>query len=309
MRTTEVLDALGELLGPHIFPDKGDGTNPRACPSCGNGTLSLKLGKFGAFIGCSNYPECRYTRQLAVPVAGEGDGEGGGTGDGTRKLGTDPVSGQEVTVRDGRFGPYVQLGEGEKPKRVSLPKGMTPPGLELERALKLLELPKQVASHPETGEPILVGIGKYGPYVQHGRTYANLERDDDVLAVGANRAIDLIVTKETKGGGPALRRGGPAGSFARRASDARRRRGGAAGKIRALCQSWQGQRHVAQGYGRGSGDVAAGDRTHRREGWQRQGRAGTRAGQGRAGGEGQGEAGGQGRGRQAGCEKQAGCEA
>jgi DNA topoisomerase-1 len=197
LRVSDVLSALNDSLGPHIFPDKGDGSNPRLCPTCGTGALSLKLGKFGAFIGCSNYPECRYTRQLSAPADGNGDGPAGASPDGTRKLGEDPQTGLEVTVRDGRFGPYVQLGEGDKPKRSSLPKGMTPAGLDLERALALLELPKEVAKHPESGEPILVGIGRYGPYVQHGRTYANLEKDDDVLAIGANRAIDLVVAKES----------------------------------------------------------------------------------------------------------------
>ncbi|MGU9981883.1 type I DNA topoisomerase [Phreatobacter sp. HK31-P] len=197
LRVSDVLSALNDSLGPHIFPDRGDGSNPRACPTCGTGALSLKLGKFGAFIGCSNYPECRFTRQLAAPSADAVDGPASTAADGTRKLGDDPVSGLEVTVRDGRFGPYVQLGEGEKPKRSSLPKGLTPAGLDLERALALLELPKEVAKHPESGEPILVGIGRYGPYVQHGRTYANLEKDDDVLAIGANRAIDLVIAKES----------------------------------------------------------------------------------------------------------------
>jgi DNA topoisomerase-1 len=203
LRTTEVLDALNELLGPHIFPDKGDGSNPRTCPTCGTGQLSLKLGKFGAFIGCSNYPECKYTRQLtANGVEGEGDGssENGGT-PGVKVLGTDPETGLEVTLRDGRFGPFVQLGEGEKPKRSSLPKGLSPAMVDLQKAVKLLALPRQVATHPESGEPILASIGRYGPYVQHGKTYANLGPGDDVLEIGANRAIDLIVTKESGGGG------------------------------------------------------------------------------------------------------------
>ncbi|WP_439575455.1 type I DNA topoisomerase [Phreatobacter sp.] len=197
LRVSDVLSALNESLGPHIFPDRADGANPRACPSCGSGMLSLKLGKFGAFIGCSNYPECRFTRQLAAPGEGNGEGPADAAPDGTRRLGNDPVSGLEVIVRDGRFGPYIQLGEGEKPKRSSLPKGLEPASLDLARALALLELPKEVARHPESGNPILVGIGRYGPYVQHDRTYANLEKDDDVLAIGSNRAIDLIIAKET----------------------------------------------------------------------------------------------------------------
>lgn len=203
LRMSEVLDALNEELGPHIFPKKADGSDPRACPSCGTGQLSLKLGKFGSFIGCSNYPECRYTRQLAA----NGDGETSAAADGgPRVLGKDPETGLDVTLRDGRFGPYVQLGEGDKPKRQTLPKGLAPDLVDLEKALKLLSLPREVATHPESGKPILAGIGRFGPYVQHERTYANLGKDDDVLEIGANRAIDLIITKEQGGG----RRGGAA---------------------------------------------------------------------------------------------------
>uniref|UniRef100_UPI0035CB8DBE topoisomerase C-terminal repeat-containing protein n=1 Tax=uncultured Methylobacterium sp. TaxID=157278 RepID=UPI0035CB8DBE len=208
LRVTEVLEALNTLLGAHIFPAKADGSNPRTCPTCATGQLSLKLGKFGSFVGCSNYPECKYTRQLSASgVDGEGDGssaEGGQPG--TRVLGNDPVSGLPVTIRDGRFGPFVQLGEAstekdaEKPKRSSLPKGVTPSMVDLEKALRLLSLPREVARHPETGAPILANLGRFGPYVQHGKTYANLGRDDDVLEVGANRAIDLIVAKEQGGG-------------------------------------------------------------------------------------------------------------
>ncbi|MCA0425230.1 MAG: type I DNA topoisomerase [Proteobacteria bacterium] len=198
LRTTEVLNALDELLGPHFFADKGDGKDPRACPRCGNGRLSLKLGRTGPFIGCGNYPECRFTRALAV-VGENGDGENALDADGVRRLGTDPETGLEVTARDGRFGPYVQLGEGEKPKRSSLPKGTGLAALTLEMALNLLRLPREVGKHPETGEPILAGIGRFGPYVQHGKTYANLTPGDDVLTIGLNRAVDLIATKESKG--------------------------------------------------------------------------------------------------------------
>ena len=208
LRTTEVLDALNELLGPHIFPAKADGGDPRACPNCGAGQLSLKLGKFGAFIGCSNYPECKFTRQFQAAAEGEGETAGDPGTPGVRLLGNDPETGLPVTIRDGRFGTFVQLGEAEegtKPKRSSLPPGTVSNDVDLETALKLLALPRPVATHPESGEPILVGIGRYGPYVQHGKTYANLERDDDVLSVGANRAIDLIVAKET--GGNRFRRG------------------------------------------------------------------------------------------------------
>jgi DNA topoisomerase-1 len=197
-RTAAVLEGLNDHLGPMLFRDKGDGSDPRACPKCGSGQLSLKLGKLGPFIGCSNYPECRFTRPLSVPNGEDGEGEAGASG--TLVLGTDPASGLEVTVRDGRFGPYVQLGEGEKPKRASLAKGMTVKSVDLEQALALLALPREVGRHPESGEPILAGIGRYGPYVQHGKTYANLEGVDDVFTVGINRAVDLIATKEAGGG-------------------------------------------------------------------------------------------------------------
>ena len=196
LRTTEVLDNLNEVLGPHIFPQREDGGEPRQCQVCGTGQLSLKLGKFGAFVGCSNYPECKFTRQLNQ--TGEAvEGEAGG---GPKVLGLDLASALEVTLRDGRFGPYIQLGEpaeGEKPKRSSLPKGLAPADVTLEHALALLALPREVAKHPETKEPIFAALGRYGPYVQHGKTYANLGNDDDVLAIGGNRAIDLIIAKES----------------------------------------------------------------------------------------------------------------
>ena len=195
-----MLNALNDLLEPHIFPAKEDGGNPRACPRCGAGLLSLKLSKTGPFIGCTNYPECRYTRPFAKPVEGaDGATPAGEDGNGIKVLGVDPESGLEVTLRDGRFGPYVQLGEGEKPKRQSLPKDLRAADVDLARALRLLSLPRTVGLHPETGEPILASLGKYGPYVQHGKTYANIGADEDVLTIGLNRAVDLIVTKETAG--------------------------------------------------------------------------------------------------------------
>ncbi|RTL86182.1 MAG: type I DNA topoisomerase [Hyphomicrobiales bacterium] len=201
LRTTQVLDSLNELLGPHIFPAKEDGSDPRLCPACNSGQLSLKVGKFGAFIGCSNYPECRYTRTLSPPTGDAAEN----ARPGVKVLGQDPETGAEITLRDGRFGAYVQEGEqeegGEKPKRASVPKTIKPEDLTLQQALALLSLPREVAKHPTTGEPIVANIGRFGPYVQHGKTYANVGRDDDVLTIGANRAIDLIVQKESGGGG------------------------------------------------------------------------------------------------------------
>src|SRR6478609_8079148 len=195
--TRQVLDSLNELLGPHIFPSRGEGVDPRLCPLCGEGQLSLKLGKFGAFVGCSRYPECKFSRVLAPSGAEASEGDRPGV----RVLGEDPATGEEITLRNGRFGEYIQQGDGEKPKRSSLPKGLSADDVTLEKALALLALPRQVARHPTSGEAILAGIGRYGAYVQHGKTYANLGRDDDVLEIGGNRAIDLIVAKESGRGG------------------------------------------------------------------------------------------------------------
>ena len=195
LRVSEVLDALNESLKDHIFPPKADGSDPRRCPTCGTGQLSLKLGKFGAFIGCSNYPECKHTMQLSDAASGT---ESAAAGDGI--LGVDPESGLNVLLKSGRFGPYVQLGDGDEPKRSSLPKGWTPDSLTLERALQLLTLPRIVGDHPETGKPISAGIGRYGPFILHDGTYANLPDVEEVFTVGLNRAVDLLAQKAAGGG-------------------------------------------------------------------------------------------------------------
>ena len=194
LRVTHVLDALNIALGPHIFPQKEDGSDPRACPTCGAGQLSLKTGKFGAFIGCSNYPECRFTRTLANSE-GDGDAENA-----DRELGAHPVTEQPVWLKIGRFGPYVEMPEGDKLKRSSLPKGWTPASIDLEKALRLLSLPREVGIHPEDNAVILAGIGRYGPYVQHSGTYANLESAEEVFEVGLNRAVTVLAEKRAGGG-------------------------------------------------------------------------------------------------------------
>ena len=195
LRVSEVLDALNDLLADHIFPPRADGSDPRRCPTCGTGTLSLKLGKFGAFIGCSNYPECKHTMQLSDAATGQSSEAASGDG----ILGTDPETGEEVHLKTGRFGPYVQLGEGKEPKRSSLPKGWSAATLPLEQALKLLSLPREVGLHPETGLPITAGIGRYGPFVLHDGKYANLPDVEEVFTVGLNRAVDLIAQKAAGG--------------------------------------------------------------------------------------------------------------
>ncbi len=195
LRVAEVLDALDDMLGPHIYPPREDGGDVRQCPSCGTGRLNLKAGKFGAFVGCSNYPECRYTRPLAADSEASAD----------RILGKDAETDLDVVVKAGRFGPYIQLGEqkdyaeGEKPKRAGIPKNMSPSDIELELALKLLSLPREIGRHPETGEPITAGIGRFGPFVKHEKTYASLEAGDEVFDIGLNRAVTLIAEKVAKG--------------------------------------------------------------------------------------------------------------
>jgi DNA topoisomerase-1 len=197
LRVTHVLDALNEALGPHIFPAKEDGSDPRLCPTCNVGQLSLKTGKFGAFIGCSNYPECRFTRPIAQP---DGDGE---AAEGDRELGINPKSGQTVWLKNGRFGHYVEETplEGDKPKRSSLPKGWPPASIDIDKALRLLELPREVGKHPEDGKVIVAGIGRYGPFVLHEGTYANLESADEVFDVGLNRAVAVLAEKRAGGKG------------------------------------------------------------------------------------------------------------
>ncbi|PZO75165.1 MAG: type I DNA topoisomerase [Mesorhizobium amorphae] len=198
LRVSDVLDALNDDLAPLLFPAREDGSNPRTCPKCGTGQLSLKLGRYGAFVGCSNYPECGFTRQLGE--TGEPGAEGGGEGEGNRTLGTDPDTGEEITLRSGRFGPYVQRGEGKEAKRSSLPKGWTPASVDHEKALSLLRLPRDVGTHPETGKMMSAGLGRYGPFLLHDGTYANLESIEDVFTIGLNRAVTVLAEKKEKGG-------------------------------------------------------------------------------------------------------------
>jgi len=192
-----VLEALDAELGRHFFPDDGPdnatGRDPRLCPGCGNGRLSLKLGRFGAFIGCSNYPQCRYTRAFGA----ETEDEPGGA---DAVLGSDPVSGQSVALKKGPYGHYLQLGEGEngnKPRRVAVPRGLKPADIDLDAALRLLALPRDIGRHPETGEPITAGIGRFGAYIKHGAAFTSLGADDDVLTIGLNRAVTLLAEAKT----------------------------------------------------------------------------------------------------------------
>jgi DNA topoisomerase-1 len=200
LRITDVLNVLNEDLAPLAFPARADGSNPRICPKCGTGNLSLKLGKFGAFVGCSNHPECSYTKQLGADTLDE-NGEIRSAGDEPKLLGTDPFTGEEITIRSGRFGPYIQRGDGKEAKRASLPKGWTVDNTDHEKALALLSLPRDIGAHPETGKMISAGVGRYGPYVLHDGTYANVENVEEVFSIGLNRAVTVLADKLAKGPG------------------------------------------------------------------------------------------------------------
>lgn len=200
LRVSAVLDVLNEALGHHVFPPVDENGNikekPRLCPLCNEGELSLKLGRHGAFVGCSNYPECKFTRPFSTQEEAENainpDGE---------EITKHPETGQPILLKSGRFGPYLEMDIGEeKPKRSSLPKGWSPQELDPEKALMLISLPREVGKHPEDEEPILANLGRYGPYVQHQRTFANLASVEEMFTIGLNRAVSLIADKRAGGG-------------------------------------------------------------------------------------------------------------
>jgi DNA topoisomerase-1 len=257
---TNVIDHLDADLGSHFFPPE-PGKDPRQCQACLDnkdlkpGRLGLKLGKFGAFIGCSNYPECKFTRPLIVSDKDGDDSGGASLANEPKILGTEPGSGRTVSLRRGPYGPYVQIDPvpetvedlkvareeqqtyeaakakakeagkkapkkpkkkaGPKPKRQGLPKGTKPEDVTLEAALKLLSLPRDVGNHPETGEMIQAGIGRFGPFLKHAGKFTSLPKDDDVLHVGMNRAVEVLATaaekaaaREAAGVKKPVRRGG-----------------------------------------------------------------------------------------------------
>ena len=200
LRIGEVLEKINEVLEPHLFPDRGDGSDPRLCPACEAGRLSMRTARSGgAFIGCSNYPECRYTRPFGPPGM-EGESAGG-----DRMLGVEPESGLQVSLKSGRFGPYVQLGEATaeepKPKRSSLPKAWPPESIDLGRALQLLSLPRHVGTHPEDGAEVEANLGRYGPYVRWNKVYANLPDEEEIFTIGMNRAVEVLAAKQASRGG------------------------------------------------------------------------------------------------------------
>jgi DNA topoisomerase-1 len=192
-KPSEVTAALDLFLEPYLFPAKEDGSDPRLCPNCGNGRLALRGGKFGAFVACSNYPECKYTRRFGQGGSEEAVAE-------NETLGTDPATGLPIERKSGRFGPYIQVGEGKEAKRASIPKDV--PELDLEWAIKLLSLPREVGTHPESGNPITASIGRYGPYLAHDGKYARLQSTADVFETGMNAAVVKLAEAAAGGGRP-----------------------------------------------------------------------------------------------------------
>ena len=193
-KPSEVTAELDKFLEPYLFPDKGDGTDPRLCPSCGVGKLALRGGKFGAFVACSNYPDCKFTRRFGQP----GGAEGGDSG--PEVIGQDPETGEDISRRSGRFGPYIQRGEGKEAARASIPKDI--PELDLDWAVKLLNLPRTIGNHPETGNPITASIGRYGPYLAHDGKYARLTSTTEVFETGMNAAVVKLAEAAAGGGRP-----------------------------------------------------------------------------------------------------------
>jgi DNA topoisomerase-1 len=206
VKTAAIIEELNDRLAYHLFPQDEHGNPVRSCPECKEGTLSLKVGKFGAFLGCSRYPECNHTKQIGHQE-GDGSAEGGGEGGANEAhypqvLGTDPASGLLIQLKKGPYGVYLQLGDDQKdkkkdpaPKRLSLPKGVTPESVTPEAALSLLRLPRSVGSHPETGKEITAGIGRFGPYVKHDGRFVSVKGDDDVLTLSLGRAVDILASQ------------------------------------------------------------------------------------------------------------------
>ena len=194
-KPSDITADLDEFLAPLLFPDTGDGSDPRRCPMCGDGRLALRGGRFGAFIACSNYPDCKFTRKFGQPG---GNGEGGDTG--PEVLGKHPETGEDIVRKSGRFGPYIEMGAGKEAKRASIPKDLGEDGLSLDWAAKLLSLPRQIGNHPETGQPITASMGRYGPYLAHDGKYARLSSTAEIFETGMNAAVAKLADAANGGG-------------------------------------------------------------------------------------------------------------
>ena len=198
----EIIDVIDNSLGPHFFPPKGEDKD-RKCPTCDNGRLGLKVGKFGGFVGCSNYPECKYTIQFS-----QLNDSRNGTLTGPKEIGIYPETREMITLRKGPYGFYMQLGEGtkeKKPKRVSIPKNFEPEEIGVNTAIQLLSLPRRLGKNPENDKVISAGIGMYGPYILHNQQYRALEKDDNILDITFERALELLKKPKAQFGNPILK--------------------------------------------------------------------------------------------------------
>jgi DNA topoisomerase-1 len=202
-KPSEVTEALDLFLSDYLFPPTDDGADPRKCPQCGVGRLSLRGGRYGAFVACSNYPECKFTRKFAQP-GGTAAGEEG-------EIGKHPETGEPITRKAGRFGPYIEMGQGKEAKRASIPKDI--PELDLDWAVKLLSLPRSIGAHPETGEEITASIGRYGPYLAHNGKYAKLRGTAEVFETGMNSAVAKLAEAANGGGRGARAAAEPLATF------------------------------------------------------------------------------------------------
>lgn len=189
-KPSEVTEALDEYLSDYLFPATVDGRDPRQCPSCGSGRLALRGGRFGAFVACSNYPECKYTRKFAQPGGAAAAAEG--------EIGRHPETGEPIFRKAGRFGPYIEMGSGKEVRRSSIPKDIGE--LDLDWAVKLLSLPRTIGNHPETGQPITASLGRYGPYLAHDGKYAKLRSTAEIFETGMNSAVAKLAEAASGGG-------------------------------------------------------------------------------------------------------------
>ncbi|MBU1462272.1 MAG: topoisomerase DNA-binding C4 zinc finger domain-containing protein, partial [Alphaproteobacteria bacterium] len=192
-KPSDITAALDKFLEPMLFPPKADGSNPRACPLCADGQLSLRGGRFGAFIACSNYPECKYTRKFGQPGGKDGEDTG------PEILGKHPETGQDIVKKSGRFGPYIEMGEGKEAKRGSIPRDLPDGELTLDWAVRLLSLPREIGLHPETGKPIVANIGRFGPYLLHDGKYGRLASTSEIFEVGMNSAVVKLAEAANRG--------------------------------------------------------------------------------------------------------------